>query len=316
MKYKSLGNTGIAISEIGFGAWGLGGDSYGSVDKNISKKALKFAYEQGINFFDTADSYGDGQSELIIGDALKHVREKIVYATKVGALRHTGRVMPQDFSLARIHQCLEDSLRRLQTDYIDLYQLHSPPPEVFQNEKLLETFAKFKKEGKIRAIGVSARSPEEALLAITDFGFDCIQVNFNLIDQRAIDCGLLSKCIEKGVSVVARTPLCFGFLSGKYDGNLNFASNDHRSDWPEEQLAIWAKAIKLFKALLLEQNLSPVQFALKFCLSQEGITTTIPGMKNCEQVSENLTSISGPKLDPNCMQQIRRIYDDNIFFQK
>ena len=150
MKYMGLGNTGINISEIGFGAWGLGGDSYGSIDKNISKKTLEFAYEQGINFFDTADSYGDGQSEMIIGDALKHVREKVVYATKVGALAHTGREMPQDFSLTRIHQCLENSLKRLQTDYVDLYQLHSPPIEVFHNEELLETFTNFKREGKIR----------------------------------------------------------------------------------------------------------------------------------------------------------------------
>jgi aryl-alcohol dehydrogenase-like predicted oxidoreductase len=316
MKYKNLGNTGINISEIGFGTWGLGGNSYGSVDKDISMKTLEFAYEQGINFFDTADSYGDGQSERIIGDALKHVREKVVYATKVGALPHTGRVIPHDFSLTRVNQCLEDSLKRLQSDYIDLYQLHSPPIEVFQNEELLETFTKFKREGKIRAIGISARSPTEALMAITDFGFDCVQVNFNLIDQRAIDCGLLSECLEKGVSIIARTPLCFGLLSGKYGEHLTFASNDHRSNWPKEQLAIWAKAIKLFNTLLLEQNLSPVQFALKFCLAQEGVSTTIPGMKTCEQVRENLSAINEPELDPKCMQQVRKIYDDNIFFLK
>ena len=130
MKYRKLGNTGLEVSEIGFGAWGIGGDSYGTVDDDVSRKALRFAYDQGITLFDTSDIYGSGHSEELIGQVLKDVRGRIVIASKVGTLPHFGFTMPQDFSVKHIREALEASLRRLQSEYVDLYQLHSPPIEV------------------------------------------------------------------------------------------------------------------------------------------------------------------------------------------
>ena len=178
MKYRNLGKTGIEISEVGFGAWGIGGatkgaTSYGDTDDEISRDALRAAYDAGITFFDTSDLYGYGRSEKLIGETLKHVRKNIVIASKVGLLDADG---PQDFSADHLTESLEKSLARLQTDYLDLYQLHCPSIGLIEkNGETLAALRAFVAEGKVRAIGISVRSPDEGLMAAEGFGFQSIQ---------------------------------------------------------------------------------------------------------------------------------------------
>jgi aryl-alcohol dehydrogenase-like predicted oxidoreductase len=318
MKYRQLGNTGIKVSEIGFGTWGLGGNSYGPTDDNVSKTALRSAFDSGVTFYDTSDLYGDGHSEEVLGNALKDVRDKIIITTKVGLLPHTGFYMPHDFSPEHIRQGLEDSLRRLQTDYVDLYQLHSPTITVLrQDVEIIEaTLQALKDAGKIRAYGISVRSPDDGLVAIEEFDFNVVQVNFNMIDQRIIENGLLDSAKNKNTGIIARTPLCFGYLTGKLHGNEEFKGIDHRANWPAEQLQRWANAPDLFSFLNDGNNRTPAQLALRFCLDHEGVSTVIPGMMNCDEVRENVQTSSLESLSAEEMKRIKMTYDSNIFYDK
>lgn len=316
MKYRQLGNSGLTVSEIGFGTWGLGGNAYGPVDDTVSIDALKYAFESGVNFYDTADLYGSGHSEKILGSALKSVRDKIIIATKVGTLPHTGFYMPQDFSTEYIKKGIEDSLKRLQTDYIDLYQLHSPPTGILekQGEEIVEVLSGLQKEGKIKTFGISVRSPEDGVIAVEQLDFPVVQVNFNLIDQRAVESGLFSLAASKNVGIIARTPLCFGYLTGKLRGNEQFKGIDHRANWPDNQLKRWAAAPDLFTFLNERKDRSPAQLALRFCLDHECVSTVIPGMMNRFEVSENVATSDLESLDNGDMERIKLVYQSNVFF--
>lgn len=311
MKYRKLGDTGLEVSEVGFGAWGIGGNSYGPVDDDVSKEALRLAFDLGVTFYDTSDLYGSGHSEELIGEVLKDVREEIFIATKGGTLFH----MPQDFSPKHIRKAIEASLKRLQTDYIDLYQLHSPPIDLLnQNDDIIQTLESLQREGKIREIGISVRSPDDGLIAIEKFGFKVVQVNFNLIDQRAMENGLLYLSKKENVGIIVRTPLGFGYLAGNMKGNEKFEGIDHRKNWPVEQLRRWAKAHTLFSFLNQDKNRTPAQLALKFCLTYESVSTVIPGMMNCNEVRENVMVSELPPLTEEELLRIKLIYESNIFY--
>ncbi len=315
MQYRQLGSTGLEVSEIGFGTWGLGGDSYGPVDDETSKKSLRLAFELGVTFYDTSDLYGNGHSEEILGEALKEVRQKIVIATKVGTLPHSGFNMPQEFSVQHIRESLEGSLRRLKTDYVDLYQLHSPSIETLvQNQEIIPTLEALQQEGKIREYGISARSPHDALTAIEKHGLKVVQINFNLIDQRALDDGLFTLSQQKCIGIIVRTPLSFGYLSGHLSGDESFLGHDHRTNWPQEQLRRWANSPKLFAPLYEGTDRTLVQLALKFCLSQDSVSTVIPGMMTCNQVTEDVKASEMQPLTITEIGTIRGIYDQNTFY--
>lgn len=315
MKYRKLGNTGIEVSEIGFGTWGLGGNSYGPVDDNVSKAALRFAFDSGITFYDTSDLYGNGHSEEVLGDALHDVRDKIIISTKVGLLPHTGFDMPCDFSPAYIRQELDASIRRLRSDYVDIYLLHSPTIEMLREDReIVATLQTLKEAGKIHAYGISVRSPDDGLVAIQEFGINVVQVNFNMIDQRAINNGLFDLAYEKKVGVIARTPLCFGYLTGKLHGNEKFEGIDHRANWPVDQRQRWAKAPGLFSFLNQGKNRTPAQLALRFCLDHKSVSTVIPGMMNCNEVRENALVSSLEALNAEEVARIKLIYENNSFY--
>lgn len=334
MHYRELGGTGLTVSVIGFGAWGLGGDAYGPVDEDLARRTLRAAWDAGITFFDTADVYGAGRSERLIGEALREVRDRVVIATKVGALPHRGFAMPQDFSPAHVRRAVEASLRRLQTDYIDLYQLHSPPlaaltagaagdasppagadgPVPVQAGDLLRCLEDLRREGKVRVVGISARSPADALVAARDLGFRAVQVNFNLLDQRAIDCGLFAYARTERIGVVNRTPLCFGFLSGRYAPGATFADRDHRGNWSPEQRDRWAAAPRLFEALRSQRQCTMAQLALAFCLAHDAVSTVIPGMLHPREVAENVGALDVAPLCADELEEIRRIYHRHSFF--
>jgi aryl-alcohol dehydrogenase-like predicted oxidoreductase len=317
MKYRELGNSGIKVSEIGFGAWGIGGAvknsrAYGPTDDNVSRIALHKAFEKGITFYDTSPLYGYGHSEELIGSTLKKVRDKIIIASKVGYFDFNGE---QDFTLKYIRESLEKSLRRLQTDYIDIFQLHDPPLSLLgENSEIFSTLESLKQEGKIRLIGITTKSPDESLIAIDKNDFKSIQVNFSLIDQRALENGIFKKCQEKGVGIIGRTPLCFGFLTGKYDAKQSFPSSDHRSLWSKEQVDQWANAYKLFTKEITTEHQTNAQIALRFCLSHPALSTTIPGLLTKEHVDENALCSDLGAFPDTVIEKFRIIYNNNVFF--
>jgi len=313
MKYRAFGRTEWLVSEIGFGAWGLGGDAYGRLEERVALRAVTRALECGINFFDTADLYGAGQSETILGRALAKDREEVFLATKVGTLPHRGFSMPQDFSAAHLEGALAASLKRLRMDYVDLLQLHSPDLSQINLAEAVLVLESLQRRGLVRAWGISARTPADARRVVGLPGLASIQVNFNLIDHRALDDGLFDFAQAKGVAVIARTPLCFGYLTGQLKGTERFEESDHRNNWPPEQLRRWAAAPQAF-ATLHGPTRTPTQLALKFCLHPIAVSTVIPGMMNVRQVEENAATPALPELTAAEWAEIRQIYQLHTFY--
>ena len=316
LRYRTLGRTGIAVSEIGFGAWGIGGDAggavaYGPAERGESLDALHAALDRGITFYDTADFYGHGRSEELIGEAFGKRRAEVVIATKAGLLRDGAHY---DFSPGYLRRSLEASLKRLRTDYVDLYQLHSPPPGAF-DESTLAALESMRREGRIREIGLSARSPEEARGAIERHGFACVQVNFNLLDQRAPECGLFEIAERERTGMIVRTPLCFGFLTGRYSAHDAFHERDHRRRWSAGQRERWAGATARFADVVAAlPGQTPAQFALRYCLSYTCVSSAIPGMLAASHVEENAGAAALPPLGPAERARIAEIYSQSNFF--
>jgi aryl-alcohol dehydrogenase-like predicted oxidoreductase len=290
VKQRPLGRTGLSVSEIGFGAWGIGGrtsgtTSYGDTDDRTSLAALARALDCGITFFDTSAAYGDGHSEALIGQAFAGRRHEVVIATKAG---YDSWDRPPDFSASAVVASAEKSLARLRSDHVDLLQLHNPTAEALGDAQLHEALVRLQESGKIRAWGVSARSPAEAIEALTTFGAPVVQANFNMMDVRAIDSGLLAEAARRGAGFVGRTPLCFGFLSGTISRDAGFPPGDHRLGWSREQLDNWIDgAAELLAAVGARPGRDGAQAALRFCLSQAAVSTTIPGILTAAEAAEN-----------------------------
>jgi aryl-alcohol dehydrogenase-like predicted oxidoreductase len=317
MRYRPLGRSGTLVSEIGFGTWGLGGTrggsvAYGPTDDRQSLAALHRAFDLGVTFYDTADLYGQGHSEELLGEAFAHQRADVFLATKAGFLDGTK----QDFSPRHIERALEGSLRRLRTSYLDLFLLHNPPRDALLEQpavwRLLETLREC---GKVRGIGVSVRSPDDGLALVDALAPDAIEVNFNLADQRAAEDGLFARCLDRGIGVIVRTPLCFGFLTGAYAESARFDAGDHRGRWSPEQRTRWHQAHEVFgECLTQERGQTPAQLALRFCLSHPGVSTVIPGMLSVTHVKENVRASDLGPLEAGDLERIARTYEGQTFF--
>ncbi len=318
MKYRTLGNTGISVSEIGYGTWGIGGDAYGPVDDAEARRALALAFERGVTLYDTADLYGGGHSEELLAASFAAVRDRVVIATKGGMLPHTTFVMPQDFSSAHLRRALEGSLKRLKTDFVDLYLLHSPQlKDLREKDDLFSTLEVFRTEGKIRAFGISARSPQDALQILEEaFPVQVLEVNFNLIDHRALEIGLFDRIAADKIGLIIRTPLTFGFLTGKLGDDHPFEGKDHRSNWPREQIRRWSDAHRLFSFLFDGTGRTPAQSALRFCLDFGVVSSVIPGMLTHEQVEENVQASGMPSLAEGERKRIMNIYRNHEFYDR
>jgi aryl-alcohol dehydrogenase-like predicted oxidoreductase len=319
MNYRKLGGTNITVSEIGFGTWGIGGatgdgaTSYGATDDAESLRALRRALELGITFYDTADIYGYGHSEALLGKAFAKERDKVVIASKAGFLKHNA---PHDISPKRLRECLEGSLRRLGTDYVDVYFLHSPPLELVEKTPgVIEGLHRMKAERKIRALGFSVKGPEDGFVAIEKYGFDVVEANFNMIDQRALECGLFAAAEKHGAGIIARTPFAFGFLTGAIT-DLHFGVDDHRSNWPEAQLKLWASTPALFAPVNSGKQRTLSQLALSFCLSFPAVSAVIPGILHPAEAEENAAASSLPPLTPEERAAVIQIYKTHEFFDR
>jgi aryl-alcohol dehydrogenase-like predicted oxidoreductase len=317
MNYRSLGRTGLVVSEIGFGAWGIGGrtvsqTSYGDTDDRTSLAALAGAHDCGITFFDTSAVYGNGHSEELIGQALSGVRHKAVLATKAG---YEAWDRPPDFSAAAIVASTERSLGRLRTDYLDLLLLHNPPLDVLLALDVQEALARLVASGKIRAWGASCKGPADALEALRACDVSVIQANFNMMDVRAVTSGLFEEVSRQNAGFIARTPLCFGFLSGTVTRDTKFPPGDHRLGWSSAQLANWIDGARdLLEAVLASPGLAGVQAALRFCLAFPEVSCTIPGILTPAEAGQNAAASGLGALPKDAVAAVLEINRNRQFF--
>ncbi len=317
MNYRRLGHSGIEVSEIGFGAWGIGGateglTSYGVTDDAVSAAALRRAYEAGITFFDTSSVYGYGHSESLIGREFRAFRDRVVIATKAGFTHWNSR---PDFSPETIVHSCEQSLLRLRSDYVDILQLHNPDPATISREDVIAALERLVRQGKTRAWGLSMRSPQDALAALQGARPAVLQVNLNMMDVRAVECGLLDAASERGIGIIARTPLCFGFLSGAVRPDTVFPPGDHRLGWKPEQIKAWcAGADSVMEAVPRPPGSTPAQAALRFCLSFEAVSTVIPGMLKPAEVDENAAASRLGPLPAPAVEAVLQLNRTHQFF--
>lgn len=313
MEKRRLGRTGLRVSEIGFGAWAIGGNSYGKTDDAESLRAVEAAFEGGVNFFDTADIYGNGHSEELLGKALSGKRERVILASKVGWDFYHGGTR-QNFSPDYIAFACQKSLERLQTDYLDLYQLHNPNLEMLMKDDLFEPLERLKREGKIRYFGISIHVPREGIEAIHLGRVDTLQLIYNFIDQRAAS-ELLPLAREKDIGVIGREPFACGILTGKYDRKVQFQGPDHRRRWKRDKIELDLNKLDKIKALFELRPVSLAVLALEFILAQDAVSTVIPGAKTVEQVKENLRASERSLLAAPDLERICELYESDELFQ-
>jgi aryl-alcohol dehydrogenase-like predicted oxidoreductase len=289
---RTLGRTGLSVSEIGFGAWAIGGNafgnSYGATDDAESTRAIRRAFELGCNFFDTADVYGHGHSESLLGAALHDVRDQVFIATKVGGNFYDGDVH-SDFTPAYLRFAVESSLGRLRTDRIDLLQLHNPPMRLISDRATYEPLEEMKGEGLIRFYGVSVHPPEEGMAAVQATMPDTVQIVYNLARREAEDT-FLPTAQAATVGVIAREPLANGFLAGRYHADSTWQRGDIRSRMPRPYVAQLSALGQRVRELAEKSGMTASQLALKFVLDRTEIACAIVGMKTVQQVEENLNS--------------------------
>lgn len=288
MKKRQLGNTGIHVSEIGFGAWQLGNaKDWGSMSEKEAIHLVHQAMDGGCNFFDTAPNYGQGQSERLLGEAFKGRRDQVVINTKFGHTAEAG----DTFSRAGLKASLERSLHQLKTDYVDSILIHNPPFELLNGNKtdLYDELEKLKQEGKIRAYGASVDSSRDMLEVMRTTNSQVLEVLFNIFHQETSQA--FAEAQERRVGLIAKVPLDSGWLSGKYTAESQFEGI--RSRWTQDTIK---RRFELLQKLdfVKEDGLGMIHAALRFILSFDTISTVIPGIKNSEQLKENFSASEAP----------------------
>jgi len=313
MKYRVLGKTGLKVSEVGFGAWAIGGNahgnSYGPTDDKQSLAAIERALEFGCNFFDTADVYGHGHSEELLGQALRGRRSEVIIATKVGGDFYHGTPR-MNFNSDYLEVALGKSCERLGSDYIDLYQLHNPPVQLVKDGRVFKTLEKLQASGKVRHYGISIHDPQEGLLAMRDHELGAIQVAFNILRQEAKN-QLFREATKNNVGIIAREPLANGFLAGKLGTESSFLQGDIRHNFPHDYISQLTLAAN--KLRFLESNSRTLaQAVIRFVLDHKDVSTVIPGAKTPEQVDEDFTSSDSPSLTGEELLRIKFLRDQGF----
>jgi aryl-alcohol dehydrogenase-like predicted oxidoreductase len=308
--------------KLGFGTWGLGGEDYGHISTIYAIKLINFALKKKINFFDTAPLYGNGRSERLLGKVIKKFnRSKILIATKGGMLPHLGFDLKQDFSIKNLDRDLNNSLKRLNTSYIDYYLLHSPDLKSIDTKKIIFHFQQLKKNKVIKKFGISLKSPNDIFL-LKDFyaDLDVLEFNFNLFDQRALDIKIFPLLKKYKIISICRTPLCFGFLQTKDINKKSLSTKDHRKNfWSDEQFSHWNNSKKFFLNYSASKKYSDFsQFALHFCMSWD-FDYVIPGMMKKKDILSNIKVSSYSKINKNTLNNIYKKYkklEEYIFVTK
>jgi aryl-alcohol dehydrogenase-like predicted oxidoreductase len=319
MKYRELGRTGWKVSEISFGAWAIGG-TWGPVEDKESLAALHAALDGGVNFFDTADVYGDGHSERLLAKLRRERKDKFYIATKAG--RRLNPHTAEGYNRANLTAFIERSLKNLETDAIDLLQLHCPPISVLYMPEVFSVLDDLVKAGKLRYYGVSVEKVEEALKAIEFPGVQTTQIIFNIFRQRPAEL-FFPEAQRRRVGILARVPLASGMLSGKITRKSKFAKDDHRNfnrhgeafDRGETFSGVdFETGLRVVEQLrpLVPKGATLAQLALRWILEFPAVTCAIPGAKHPAQVAENIAASDLPPLSADAMKKTRALYDAQI----
>ena len=326
MKYRSLGHDGSIVSEIGFGLWTLSTGWWGKIEPADAVQLLRKSREAGVNFFDTADTYGNGLGETLLADAFQGQRDQIVISTKVGynfydyGDKRTGQQeIPQDFSPAYLRKACNESLKRLQTDFIDLYQIHNPKMDAVQNDDLFAELEKLRRAGKIRRWGASMGPAigwlEEAVKLIRERKPSAMQMIYNLLEQ---DPGrdFLKEGKKEGVRFLIRVPHSSGLLEGKYTKDTTFDANDHRSHRKREWLETGLKKLEKLEFLTAGKNRTIGQVALKYLLAEPAIASVFPNIYNEDQLAEFTRTSEMEDLTEEEIERVNDLYDRKFYLQE
>ncbi|MEV0820984.1 aldo/keto reductase [Nonomuraea rubra] len=317
MEQRVLGRTGRRVGVVGLGAWQLGAD-WGEVSEDEAVATLSAAVESGVTFIDTADVYGDGRSEQIVGRFAKD-RPEITVATKMG--RRLEQV-PDNYVMSNFRAWNERSRRNLGVDTIDLVQLHCPPTPVYSTDAVFDALDTLVSEKKLAAYGVSVETCEEALTAIARPGVATVQIILNAFRLKPLE-EVLPAARAAGVGIIARVPLASGLLSGKYDEHTTFSADDHRTynrrgeafDVGETFSGVdFGTGLEAVRRLapLVPEGVTMAQFALRWILDQEGVSVVIPGARNPAQARANAAADAVPPLDEATLAAVRDVYDELV----
>jgi aryl-alcohol dehydrogenase-like predicted oxidoreductase len=317
MQHRELGRTGFRVSEIGFGAWAIGGDAWGRTDDDESLRSLHRAVDLGVNFVDTADVYGDGHSERLVAELRRERTEEIVVATKAG--RRLRPHVAGGYDRGNLGAFVDRSLQNLGADALDLLQLHCPPSEVYEMPEVFGVLDDLVAAGKVRYYGVSVERVHEALRAIEYPRVQTVQIIFNMFRLKPAE-ELFRAARERRVGIIARVPLASGLLSGKMRADTVFADRDHRSfnrrgeafDQGETfsgvELEAGLRAVEELRPLV-PAGATLAQLALRWILTFPEVTTAIPGARNARQAEDNVRAAELPPLDDATIRRVREVYD-------
>jgi aryl-alcohol dehydrogenase-like predicted oxidoreductase len=324
MRYVPFGTTDLQVSQLGFGVWTVGTTWWGISDKQIGLDLLRRAYDLGVTFFDTADTYGDGFGEEIVAEALGDVRDQIVIATKGGynwydhKERRGQQERPQDWRPEFIRFSVEQSLKRLKTDRIDFWQAHNAKMDAIDNDALWEVLERLKEEGKIRSYGVALGPKigwrDEGIKAMRERSLDGLQMIYNLLEQ---DPGrdLSRVAQEEGVALMVRVPHSSGMLEGKYTAETTFDKNDHRQHRPKEWLTTGLHKLEKLAFLHADRDLTIGQAALKFIWQTPMCAVALPNIYNVEQLEEFAAASDKPDLTAEDLARISDLYEHNFYLE-
>ena len=319
MKYRQLGRTGFEVSEISLGTWQVGGRWGEPFSHQNADEILNTAVDQGINFIDTADVYGDGESEKAVGRLVKSRSEKIYVATKCG--RKLAPHINASYTPEALRRFVEDSLKHMELETLDLIQLHCPPTEVYYRPEIFSEFDRLIREGKIQKLGVSVEKVEEALKAIEYDNVDTVQIIFNIFRQRPAEL-FFREALKKNIGIIVRVPLASGLLSGKFSKETVFSKDDHRNfnrhgqafdkgeTFSGVDYELGLEAVEAIKKIASETPLALL--ALKWILAFEAVGCVIPGASHVDQLLNNMKASDLPPPDRHKVNAIREIYEKLI----
>jgi len=327
MEYRNLGSTNLRLSAVGFGVWTVSTSWWGITDERYGIDLLRRAYDLGITFFDTADIYGNGKGETMLADALGHVRDKIVIGTKFGydfyshGHERTGhKELPQDFSPAFVRRACDESLRRLGTDYIDIYQLHNPRLPALQSDELFETLEELKREGKVRhysvALGPDIGWQDEGLAAMRERRVPGLQIIYSILEQDPAR-SFFPVAGECGTGLLTRVPHASGLLDGTYKPGTALAATDHRSHRKQEWLEDSLRKVSRLDFLYQDGSERTIgQAAMQFALAQPTVTSVLPNFLSEEQLQEFASAVDTPALTEEELDRIADLYDHNFYLEE
>lgn len=334
MELRTLGDTGLKVSAVGFGVWTVSTRMWGITEDAVGIDLLRRALERGITFYDTADVYGDGKGETLLAEALGERRDEIVIATKFGydfyaypGIQPGQRERPQDWSPAFVRKACEESLRRLNTDRIDLYQMHNPRLDALQNDLLFETLEALKSEGKILSYGAALgpalkpdRQCEEGIYCVEE-RHASVQIIYNLLEQ-VLGEAICPAARREGVSVLVRVPHSSGLLEGHYNESTTFDANDHRSfrltddEMRKKWLLAGLKKVEKLRFVAEDAGRTLGQMAIQFILHEPSITALFPNIYDAKQLEEFASATETPKFTEAEFSQVQELYANNFYLEE